>query len=226
MTAQRGTPATDELALYWVPLGAGQHVVRLSGRLYEAVVAAIGRRPRRALYHAALVARSGGSEIIVEVAPVPDGDGRVGRGVVAEGVVGDRRLGRWRVFRYEVRRWTGGVIPDLPHAVDSPVIVTTARDEITAALDRLAEVPTPVWGRDELGLGEMWNSNSVVAWTLASIGLETATLSPPDGGRAPGWHAGLDLASRQRGESRPLGVSERAGDRRIRTAAEHSRTSR
>ncbi len=185
----------DALALYWVPLGADTHVVRLSGRLYETIVATAQRRPRRALYRAALIAWRDGDEVTVEVAPVPDEHGRADRGVVAEGAVGDRRLGRWRVFRYEVRRWTGGVIPDLVHAVDSPVIITTDRELVTAALDRLAMVPTPVWGRDELRLGDMWNSNSVVAWTLASAGLDASALTPPAGGRAPGWHAGLDLAA-------------------------------
>ncbi len=189
---------TDVLELYWVPLGADTVVVRCSGWLYEALAAAMQRRERRALYHAALIARRGGEEVAVEVAPIPDGNGRVDRGVVAEGSVGDRRLGRWPVFRYEVRRWAGGVIPDLRHAVDSPVVVTTEPSSVVAALDRLAAVPTPVWGRDELGLGDMWNSNSVVAWTLATSGIDTSALVPPRGGRAPGWQAGLDLAARER----------------------------
>jgi hypothetical protein len=30
-------------------------------------------------------------------------------------------------------------------------------------LDLVAQVPTPVWGRDELGTAEMWNSKSVIA---------------------------------------------------------------
>lgn len=185
----------DVLSLYWIPLGADTTIVRLSGRLYEMIAATRDRRDRCALYHAALIARSNGNDITIEVAPVPDDDGRVTRGVVAQGTVGDARLGRWRVFRYEVRRWHGGVIPDLGHAVDSPVLVSTDSSRVTAALDRLVDVPTPVWGRDELGLGDMWNSNSVVAWTLASSGIETAALRPPRGGRAPGWNAGIRLAA-------------------------------
>ena len=58
-------------------------------------------------------------------------------------------------------------------------------------LDLVTDVPTPVWGRDELGLGEMWNSNSVIAWLLRHAGVDAASLSPPRGGRAPGWAAGL-----------------------------------
>jgi hypothetical protein len=30
--------------LYWLPLGAGGHSVRLNGRVYEAVAASLGRR--------------------------------------------------------------------------------------------------------------------------------------------------------------------------------------
>jgi hypothetical protein len=56
-------------------------------------------------------------------------------------------------------------------------------------------VPTPVWGRDEFGAGEMWNSNSVTAWLLARAGIDTTDLAPPNGGRAPGWNAGLVVAS-------------------------------
>jgi hypothetical protein len=51
--------------------------------------------------------------------------------------------------------------------------------------------------RDELGTGEMWNSNSVIAWVLAPGGLPTDGIRPPTGGRAPGWTAGLVTARRQ-----------------------------
>jgi len=57
-------------------------------------------------------------------------------------------------------------------------------------------VPTPVWGRDELHAGDMWNSNSFIAWLIARSGLDATTIRPPAGGRAPGWDAGLILARR------------------------------
>jgi len=63
----------------------------------------------------------------------------------------------------------------------------------------VAEIPVPVWGRDELGAGEMWNSNSVIAWVLARSGLSTASIRPPVGGRAPGWNAGIVVADRMAG---------------------------
>lgn len=133
---------------------------------------------------------------IVESAPVPDDEGRRYRGVVAEGAVGSRLLGRFRVFRYEVRRWPGGSIPDLAHAVASPVRITDDDELVRRSLETLAAVPAPVWGRDELRTGDMWNSNSVVSWMLTSAGLIGAAGSPPPGGRAPGWDAGVRAAER------------------------------
>ena len=61
-----------------------------------------------------------------------------------------------------------------------------------------ATVPDVVWGRDELGTGEMWNSNSLTSWLLARSGHDAETIRPPDDGRAPGWSAGLVVADRQR----------------------------
>jgi hypothetical protein len=63
-------------------------------------------------------------------------------------------------------------------------------------LDRVTTVPTPVWGRDELEAGEMWNSNSVIAWLIAPAGLPTNLLATPLHGRAPGWSSGLEVARR------------------------------
>jgi hypothetical protein len=60
----------------------------------------------------------------------------------------------------------------------------------------LPSCPRLVWGRDELRAGEMWNSNSVIAWLIAATGLPTDALRPPAPGRAPGWNAGLEVARR------------------------------
>ena len=180
--------------LYWLPLGAGGHSVRLNGRVYEAVAARLQRRPPCDLYHSALEVLTPEGRFVIEQAPVRDGNGR-NRGVVAEGAVGSRRAGRLRIFRYEVRRWRGGVIPDLGEAVDSPQRLTDDPDRAQRVLDLAPEVPTPTWGRDEHGAGEMWNSNSVIAWLLASAGLPAETVRVPAGGRAPGWRAGLVVAA-------------------------------
>jgi len=182
--------------LYWIPLGADAHVVRVSGRVYEALAAAAQRRPRRALYHAALIITLGGARHAIEIAPSPRTQGAA-RGVVATGAVGSRLLRGLRVFRYEVCCRPDGLIPDLAAAVGGPCRVSGDADAARRLLALVREVPTPVWGRDELGAGEMWNSNSMVAWLLASAGLPAGELEPPPGGRAPGWASGVAVAARR-----------------------------
>jgi hypothetical protein len=154
-------------------------------------------RSRQDLYHAALVAVVDGDAVVIEMTPVPDSRGRTERGVVAEGPVGCRRAGQFRLFRYEIRRWSGGTIPDLAGAVSSPVRLSSDADLINQALAMVPSVPTAVWGRDELEAGEMWNSNSVVAWVLTRIGLIQVAGQPPNDGRAPGWDAGVTVGTRQ-----------------------------
>jgi hypothetical protein len=182
--------------LYWLPLGAGGHSVRLNGRIFEAVAARLEGRPPCDLYHSALVVCVPAGRFVIEQAPVPDSNGRQ-RGVVAEGAVGSRWAGRFRIFRYEVRRWCGGIIPDLAEAVDSPRRLSNDPLRARRLLDLVPQVPPAVWGRDQVGAGEMWNSNSVIAWLLARNGFDTDSIHAPAGGRAPGWHAGLVVARRQ-----------------------------
>ena len=188
---QASSPGVD---LYWLPLGAGGHSVRINGRVYEALAAAMQRRPRSDLYHSALQVRLPGEQFVIEQAPVPDLSGER-RGVVAEGPVGSRWAGRFRIFRYEVRVWSGGHIPDIAEAVDSPRRLTDDEDQARRVLEAAAQVPRLVWGRDETGAGEMWNSNAVIAWIIARSGLDARRIEPPDGGRAPGWNAGLVVAA-------------------------------
>ena len=190
----RDTPAAA-VDLYWIPLGAGGHSVRFNGRVFEAIEAARQRRPRCDLYHSALVVATDGDRYAIEIAPSPDAD-EAGRGVVATGAVGSRHLGLLRLFRYEVRCWRGGVIPDLAAAVGGPHRLTNDPLIARRVLALLGSVPAPVWGRDELGAGEMWNSNSMIAWLIASAGLPTASIGPPARGPAPGWRAGREVARR------------------------------
>jgi hypothetical protein len=184
-----------QVDLYWLPLGAGGHFVRLNGRLYEAMAARLQRRPARDLYHSALQVALPEGTFVIEQAPVHDGGGKE-RGVVAEGAVGARWAGRLRIFRYEIRLWRDGHIPDVAEAVDSPRRVTDREQLARHLLEAVPRVPTPVWGRDELGTGEMWNSNSVIAWLIARSGIDAESIQPPPGGRAPGWHAGTLVARR------------------------------
>jgi hypothetical protein len=179
--------------LYWLPLGAGGHFVRAYGAAFEAVAARAQRRPARDLYHSALVVHSAAGRFVIEQAPVRDEHGER-RGVVAGGAVGTRAAGRFRLFRYEIRRWRDGSIPDVGEAVASPVRLSDDEQLAQRVLEVVPTVPTPVWGRDELATGEMWNSNSVIAWVLASSGIDTSSIHPPAGGRAPGWQAGLAVA--------------------------------
>ncbi len=181
--------------LLWIPLGAGAHVVRVSGRIFEAVSALVRRRERCDLYHSALEVHAPEGRYVIEQTPVPVGDGE-SRGVVGGGAVGLSGAARWRVFRYEIRCWLGGVIPDAGAAVGGPVRLSGDLAVARRVLDAVAAVPTPVWGRDELRAGEMWNSNSVVAWVLCSSGIDVAGVHPPGNGRAPGWAAGVVVAGR------------------------------
>jgi hypothetical protein len=197
--------------LYWIPLGAGGHFVRFNGRVFEAIGAALQHRRRCDLYHAALVVELDGERYTIELAPSPDAD-EASRGVVATGAVGSRYAGRLRVFRYEVRCWRGGSIPDLDWAVAGPRRVTSDPRVARRLLEVVSTVPRLVWGRDESKAGEMWNCNSMIAWLIARCGLPAEAIRPPEGGRAPGWTAGLVVARRSAsaGHGRPAGSRQRS----------------
>jgi hypothetical protein len=203
---EAGEPAAA-VDLYWIPLGAGQHVVRLSGRLFEAISARVQRRRPCDLYHSALVVVAPEGRFVIEQTPISDAHGER-RGVVVEGAVGSRIAGRFRLFRYEVRRWRDGVIPDIAEAVSSPVRVTDDPVRASRVLDLAPSLPALVWGREESGTGEMWNSNSVISWLLASAGLDPGGIQPPPRGRAPGWRAGIAMAAR---DAERRGCSVEAG---------------
>ena len=176
--------------------------MRLNGRVFEALAAVRQHRRPRDLYHAALVVELDGDRYTIELAPAPDADG-ASRGVVGTGAVGSRWIGWSRWFRYEVRCWRGGCIPDLAAAIGGPQRLADDPRSARRILDLAASAPRPVWGRDELGTGEMWNSNSLTAWLLAEAGLLTDELRPPPRGRAPGWRAGVDVARRDRRAKAP-----------------------
>ena len=207
--------------LYWLPLGAGTPVVAGAGRIYEAAVAARDRRPRSDLYHAALQVHLDGRRWVIESAPVwdrPEAD----RGVVATGPVGMAWLGRWNLFRYEVRRWRDGVIPDLAAAVDSPRRVSADRQTASRLLDCAPRFPAATWGRDEQHAGDMWNSNSLIAWLLTVSGHDVEAVAPPPCGRAPGWSSGVVVARRGI-ESTVTRAHSKHDDRRVHGRAHNRR---
>jgi hypothetical protein len=167
--------------------------------VFEAVVSRLEHRPACDLYHSALEVRVPEGRFVIEQAPVTDRDG-ARHGVAVGGAVGARWAGRYRIFRYEVRRWRDGVIPDIREAVDSPRRLTDDPKRARRLLDLVPCLPTPVWGRDELAAGEMWNSNSVTSWLITRTGLDADSIQPPHGGRAPGWNAGLVVARRHQAQ--------------------------
>jgi hypothetical protein len=201
------SPVSSAIDLYWLPLGAGGHSVRLNGHVFEWFAARLEHRDRRDLYHSALEVRVPEGRFVIEQAPAWSEGGE--RGVVAEGAVGTRAAGRFRLFRYEIRRWRDGVIPDLAEAVESPQRLSEDARQAWQLLDLVPQVPTLVWGRDELHAGEMWNSNSLISWLITRSSLDIDSVRLPHGGRAPGWHAGIVLAKRQLGsEAGPQMMSE------------------
>ena len=96
IVSSRSRASTPSVDLVWLPLGAGGHSVRLNGRVFEAVAARLGRRPVSDLYHSALEVRLPEGRFVVELAPIPDGNG-AGRG----------RRGR-------CRKPLGRTVPDFP----------------------------------------------------------------------------------------------------------------
>lgn len=195
--------------LYWIPLGAGGvATVRISGRIYERAVACRERRDPLDLYHTALEVRLKGERFVIENAwPSPDDD--IGsRGVVLTGPVWAPWLIRFRAFRYEVRCWKGGKVADIAEAVATGEVST---DPKTASrlIDLAATVPSLSWGRRIDHADEMWNSNSVISYLLASAGLPAAEFQPPIGGTAPGWRTGIAVydAGRARASRESLPTS-------------------
>ena len=192
-TAVPAPPAGVDL--YWLPLGAGGHSVRVNGKVFEAVAAFLEGRARCDLYHSALHVTVPEGRFVVEQAPARR-EG-TGRGVVGEGAVGSRAAARLRLFRYEVRRWRDGVIPDIAEAVASP--------------RRLTEDPSRPGGCSSWCLRRQPRSGAAMSWVQARCGTRTRSSPgsssgparcrgdpPPEGGRAPGWSAGVVVARRDR----------------------------
>jgi len=133
-------------------------------------------------------------------------------------LTGARAAGRFRLFRYEVRRWRDGVIPDVAEAVESPHLLSEDPECAQRLLELVPQVPTPVWGRDQLRAGEMWNSNSLISWLIARSGLDVESIHAPAGGRAPGWRAGLVVARRQEMPPGSVGREPASGKATVETA--------
>jgi hypothetical protein len=183
--------------LYWLPLGAGGAFVRLNGWTYERIMAGLQHRHPLDLYHSALEVRLPDGRFIVENAwPIPNAEGEL-RGVAVEGPVFTRLLGRLRIFRYEIRVWRDGRIADVAYAVESPRRVSDDPVQASRLLKLAPHVPALVWGRDDLRIGDMWNSNSVISWLLVASGIPAEQIRRPNKGRTPGWQAGIEHFRRE-----------------------------
>jgi hypothetical protein len=46
----------------------------------------------------------------------------------------------------------------------------------------------------------MWNSNALISWLLVAAGVDSDEARLPCDGRAPGWRAGIVVATRMGGD--------------------------
>ena len=144
---------------------------------------------------------------MIEQTPVRDLSGEQ-RGVVAEGAVGARWAGRFRIFRYEIRVWRGGHIPDVAEAVDSP-------RRLTSEASRPARARSRSRGADPgLGSRRVRHGRDVELELRDRVGdraqRHRRRVDPAAaGGRAPGWQAGVVVASRTEAEGTAAANPER-----------------
>src|SRR5215211_3800770 len=67
--ARRESQTGTAIALWWLPVGAGGHVVRHTSRWWELLDAHRAHRHPQPLFHAALEVRTGESNYVIEMAP-------------------------------------------------------------------------------------------------------------------------------------------------------------
>jgi hypothetical protein len=114
------------------------------------------------------------------------------------------RLGRSR------RPPLSGASRAVDEAVASPQLLSDDPLVARRLFDLVGSLPTPVWGRDELGAGEMWNSDSVIAWLLACSGLPADAIHPTAGGRPEDGRPASSPPSASRSTSGPGAVRVRS----------------
>lgn len=208
---QQPTTATDAASvdLLWLPLGAGDRFVAINGRMYEFIQARREHRRPLDLYHTALEVSVPEGRFVIESAwPIPDSHPEE-RGVTVQGPVWSPHLGRFRIFRNEIRCWRDGSIADIEEAVASPQRVSHDLQQARAVLAAAEIVPSYVWGRDQLHIDDMWNSNSVISWILTVAGISASDVRPPANGRVPGWITGV-LAAEQAIHLSQIGTSRQS----------------
>lgn len=180
--------------LYWMPVGAGtSRFQQASLRLWESIEAVRARRDRQRLFHSALkLSLAEGGAFTLELTPAFLGGPLP---PLATGPVGVRGADRFRLFRYQLRRVPGDTLPDEQWAFGEPLRLAEDCDAVSRILALAPSVPRSVWGRRVGGTSEMWTSDSVISWLLVRAGIDLAAVAIPPGGRAPGWAAGIEVAS-------------------------------
>lgn len=177
-----------------MPVGAGTpRLQRASLRLWEAFEAARARRTRTVLYHSALKLHTEGRTRTLELMPAFIDSASP---PLLTGPVGAGLAGRLRVFRYQLVCTDVEALPDEQWAVESPQVLAHDESVARAIIALAPAVPPYTWGRRVRGTSEMWTSDSVISWLLLRAGVDLAAMHIPAGGRAPGWEAGLEVASR------------------------------
>lgn len=189
------TPESAFVDLYWLPVGAEtSRIQQWSLRRWEALSAILSRRPRMDLYHPGLKLRAGSdTTYTMELTPAFIGSPAE---PAMTGPVGFRGADRWKLFRYQLRCLEAETLPDEEWAVESPIHLSQDRPTAERVLALAPKVPPYTWGRRVKGTSEMWTSASVVAWMLVKADIDAALIPLPQGGRAPGWEAGLEVALR------------------------------
>jgi len=198
----QGPSSPTAVNLFWLPLGGDECSGRSNGRVFEAYAARRRHRPERDLYLSVLEVTLGPDHFVIETTPVRD-DQEADQGGVSEGPVGAGRLGRSPLLRYEVRRSFDGASSEDAGAANRPSCVGRDGANARHLLGLVPQIPDLTWGRDQLGAGDAWNSNLMVAWLLGRSGHHVRDVVPPPHCRAPGWAAGLALA-RARADHPPL----------------------
>ena len=113
---------TAGVDLYWIPLGAGEVVVRACGTVFEAVSALVQRRRTYDLYHSALRSDRSRRPIRHRDGAHPRIGAENGEASWPRAPVGTKGAGQFRPCRYEIRRWRDGVIPDAQEAIHSAMV--------------------------------------------------------------------------------------------------------
>lgn len=197
----------DTLDLYWLPVGAGTHFQRASLAVYESFAAALARRPRSILCHAALKGNVGERPFTIELTPVPAVQDV--RPAMA-GAVGSSLAARLRIFRYQLVCRESDALPDEQWRIGHPQRLSSDATAIQHLLALARTVPAHTWGRRVRGTSEMWTSNSAVSWLLLKAAIPLEGVAIPDGATAPGWQAGIDAWKAENGsgvESRPMEIT-------------------